>query len=262
MYNIPVPITELPFTLTIGEIQCSEKKCPGVYFVSTRSPGHSLMSTSDYYVVMDDSPAISPEAKHFGELVQDSPKAILFDCNNYFNKGRHVVEYEILRYLYEQGLPIPNGYSLKAARIYGMEVCPEYFGEFPLPTETPWGNAIQHDRLYNGLYWIKTVECGWCLAIAYPLCDDVDEKTLDFALLTDRDRTEGIDNTYGFRFYTYQSSCVPLLELSQFTKDEWLTKINLPALQNAVVKNFPEYAANAELTWTEGCGVDFYQFQD
>lgn len=49
-----------------------------------------------------------------------------------------------------------------------MEVCPEYFGEFPIPDETPLGEPIRWETLWNGLYWLETRDAGWVLAISLP----------------------------------------------------------------------------------------------
>ena len=109
-----------------------------------------------------------------------------------------------------------------------MEVCPEYFGEFPIPDETPWGEPIRLEKLWNGLYWLETRDAGWVLAIAYPMGDDLRDETLELAQLTERDRKSGIDNTCGFRFYRYEASCIPLYEFWTLTRtmlERFSTKI-------------------------------------
>lgn len=113
-----------------------------------------------------------------------------------------------------------------------MEVCPEYFGEFPIPDETPLGEPIRWETLWNGLYWLETRDAGWVLAIAYPMGDDLRDETLELAQLTERDRKSGIDNTCGFRFYRCEASCIPLYELLDYrSKKTWEPKINIPALK-------------------------------
>lgn len=126
------------------------------------------------------------------------------------SKGCHIIAYEVYKYLAERNLPLSEGDSLEEERMWGMEVCPEYFGEFPVPTETPWGVPAQHERLWNGLYWLKTEQAGWGLAIAYPLWDGLSDLAIDLGELTDYDRQHGIDNTFGYRFYRYTASCIPI----------------------------------------------------
>lgn len=92
----------------------------------------------------------------------------MYSTEDYFNKPRWVVTYEIHKYLVDQGIPLPDGESLAEDRVRGMEVCPEYFGEFPVPVETPWGPILQYDKLWNGIYWLETAEAGWALALAFP----------------------------------------------------------------------------------------------
>ena len=168
-----MPISELPFNFDglepqYGQIKHAELICPGVYFIMTKFNTDRPRFAGEYLVVTEDSPAISPEARNFTTPLPTIPRMFLceydYDC-----KGRHVVEYEAHKYLVEHGLPLPEGESLEEARAFGREVCPEYFGEFPIPEKTPWGPVIRHDRLWNGLYWLETEREGWVLAIAYPL---------------------------------------------------------------------------------------------
>lgn len=84
----------------------------------------------------------------------------------------------------------------------GMEICPEYFGESPYSSETPWGRPTQWPKIANGLFWGKVEGTGWVLAVAYPFCDDLSAHARDLAFLTKYDQEHGIDNTFGFRFFT------------------------------------------------------------
>ncbi len=63
------------------------------------------------------------------------------------------------------------------------------------PGGDPWGPALRHERLCNGLFWLETAQAGWVLAIAYPLCSELFEETLDRAALTEHDRAQGIPTT-------------------------------------------------------------------
>ena len=123
---------------------------------------------------MADSPAIPLTAKSYGIPLESSPEVLVVYCNaDYFDKSRWVMTYEIDKYLVDHNFPLPDGESLLEVRVRGMEVCPEYFGEFPIPTETPWGAPLQHDRLANGVFWLRTEKAGWVLALAYPICDSL-----------------------------------------------------------------------------------------
>ena len=139
------------------------------------------------------------------------------------------------------------------------------------PGGDPWGPALRHERLCNGLFWLETAQAGWVLAIAYPLCSELFEETLDRAALTEHDRAQGIHNTCGYRFYSYQTSCLPLYEMLPFAEDTWGTRIDPAALKNAILKYFPDYGSGdgfsglqmmegERLQETPGAGTDFYRF--
>ena len=253
-----------------GRIHYAEAICPGVYYIGTRGSMTNPFFLEEYIVVTEDSPAISPEARAYGTQLPISPTVYLYD-GDYTCKGRHVVIYEAHKYLADHGLPLPEGYSLASDRSFGMEVCPEYFGEFPIPTETPWGPVLRHDRLQNGLYWLETADAGWVLAISYPLCSGLWDATLESAALNQYDRENGIDNTCGYRFYTYEVSCLPIYELIDLEGDPWEARFNRAALQNAVLKAFPNYGSGdgvhspkfepgQQILPTPGVGTDFYHF--
>lgn len=268
-------VSKLPFDFHViedqyGQIHYAEVICPGVYHIGTKGDGANQFFLEEYIVVTVDSPAISPEARAYGEPLPTIPRTYLYH-HDYDCKGRHVIEYEAHKYLAEHGLPLPEGCSLESDRAFGMEVCPEYFGEFPIPAETPWGPVLRHDRLWNGLYWLETAEAGWVLAIAYPLCSGLWDATLEVAALNEYDREHGIENTCGYRFYTYEVSCLPIYELIDFEEDTWGPRFNRAALENAVVKSFPNYGSGdgehspkfepgEQILPTPGAGTDFYQF--
>ena len=127
-----------------------------------------------------------------------------------------MVAYEVYKYMADHGIPLPRGESLTSTRVFGMEGCPEYFGAFPVPEETPWGPALRSDCLANGLFWLETAQAGRVLAIAYPLCTNLFDDTLELAHLLPYDQEHGIDATCGYRFYLYEESCRPLFELCQY----------------------------------------------
>lgn len=266
MKRSEVPVSELPFNFRgleeqYGRINWAESICPGVYYIGTKFSKERPSFGGEYLVVMDDSPAISQKAKAFCTPLPTIPRVFLCEYD-YDSKGRHVVGYEAHKYLAEHGLPLPEEESLEESRAFGMEICPEYFGAFPVPEKTPWGPVLRHDRLWDGLYWLETKQEGWVLAIAYPLC----------TILFDDTRAFGIqEEKYGYRFYLYRTSCRPLFEMLPYGEDTWGQKIDGAALQNALLENFPDYGAEDDrnspdlppeerILPIQGAGTDFYHF--
>lgn len=221
---------------------------------------------------MADSPAVPPAAKTYGMPLDAAPEALVVYCNaDYFDKARWVMTYEINKYLADHNLPLADGDSLLELRVRGMEVCPEYFGEFTIPNETPWGALLQHDRLANGVFWLRTETAGWVFALAYPICDDLHPKTLEMAVLNPYDRENGIGKTCGFRFFEYEQSCLPIFELLNCTQQPWSDRINTAALKNAILEFFPAYAQEynnncikarqpTEFQHTPNAGTCYYLF--
>ena len=239
-----VPISDLPFNVhafesRYGKIRSVEKLCPGIFRILTVPIPLDQFICSDLFVVMADSPAIPLTAKAYGIPLESSPEVLVVYCNaDYFDKSRWVMTYEIDKYLVDHNFPLPDGESLLEVRVRGMEVCPEYFGEFPIPTETPWGAPLQHDRL----------------------------ETVKIAVLNPYDRENGIDKTCGFRFFKYEQSCLPLFQLLNCAQQPWSDRINTAALQNAVLyareynKNCIEANQIAELRHTPSAGTCYYLF--
>ena len=270
-----VPISELPFSFDgieedYGPIKHAELVCPGVYYITTERFAKRPICGAEYIAVTDDCPAISPTARTYGKPLPINPKVLLYNCEDIFDKGWSIVRYEMHKYLADHDLPLSYN-DLLDDEMFGMAICPEYFGEFSIPTETPWGKVLRSDKLWNGIYWLETEEAGWVLAIAEFYCDDLFEKTAQFASLLEYDRKHGIENTLRFRFYTYEMSCLPIYELVFDAGETWGDKINVAALKNAVVKFHPAYAENfvkenpnvpqEEMPYeTPGAGTSFYRF--
>lgn len=263
----------LPFSLEgtgLGRVHDAELICPGVYFIAAKGDQAGPRFPSEYLAVLEDSPAISPEARAYGTPVPAVPGLLLYPYE-YGNKGRHIVEYEAHRYLVEHRLPLPENCSLDRDRAFGREVCPEYFGEFLPPAETPWGRPLGCERLWNGLYWLETPADGWVLAVAYPLWSDLWEDTLNLGSLMADDREKGAEAACGCYFFPYQASCLVLYEMIWAESGTWEAKINRAALQNAVLEFFPDYRAGGgqsgplleeeeQIPFTPGAGTEFYLF--
>ena len=182
--------------------------------------------------------------------------------------GRHNEAY---KYMEEHGIPLPERESIWETELRGMEVCPEYFGEFPVPTNTPWGPTIQHIRLWNGLDWLKTEGGDWVLAVAYPLCDDLNARTQDWGLLLkeDEDQLKERCGIFSCRFYPYGLSSIVLFELLECPDQPWEPQINRAALHNIIMERFPNYVTEREkndpylpselkILETPGAGAEFY----
>lgn len=264
--NMPFDVDA--FQSKYGKILWSETPCPGIYYVGAQ-PNESATYCMEYYIVTKDSPAISDRARNYGEGLPGEPGIVVFDSNDYFEPGRHIVRYEILQYQMDHNLPIPEGESLESARIHGMEICPDYFGEFPLPEETPWGPPVQQIRLANGLFWLRTETSDWMLAVAYPLCEDIREDVLLLAQLTEYDQTNGIDHTFGYRFFSKASSCLAIHCLMMCSDLNLADQFDTAALNNAIIIYYPEWVAQYNLVasgledqiiQTENAGMEFYQF--
>ena len=262
------------FEKEYGPIVKAEILCPGVCHVATGICERHPICGSEYIVVVGDTPVVSHKGRSYGTSLPDAPDILIYNTEEYFSKARWVIQYEIHKYLVTRNISLPEGESLDEDKVRGMEVCPEYFGEFPLPTETPWGASTQSEIITNGLCWLKTESVGWILSIAYPLCDDLSEAARDFATLTEYDEEHGIDNTFGFRFFSYESSCVPLFELLRIDEEvPWAKKVNEIALKNAILKFAPSYAQwnnkgdppfvpdkDEMILCNPNEGINFYQF--
>jgi len=155
-------IDELPFDLSkeIGKITRARLESPGVYLVITcteqKDPNLELVD-SEYYIVTEDAPAISKEAKAYGKTFPDHPGLWVFEYDNE-EDGSSIIGFEVCRYQRLQHLP-ENGDSLHTHAIYSMELYPEYFGAIPAPAVTPRGNLIRYKTLANGIFWIETDRC-------------------------------------------------------------------------------------------------------
>jgi len=228
---------DLPFYFnwpgdSLGEIVFSESMCPGVYYLRTE--------LQEYYAVQSESKAISKEAKSCGEAVPNCPGILLFDHLK-IKSGKEIIEYEVEKYQRICGNFFAADATLHNSAIFGMELYPQYFGEFPVPFSTPMGYTCRHWRIDNGIYWIETDQCKICLAVSFPYCDEFSSAAEELAIQTQEDRREGIDHTLGYLFFPQKASCIPLFELMG-TRD-WDRVINKAALMNAIWWHFPEYAA-------------------
>lgn len=219
-------------TYELGEIGCWEEECPGVYYLSVLP---TIGAGGEYYAILEEAP-ISQELRAMGQKLEDTPVLIYWAGAE---DGSHtVLEYEVLRYKIINGIPLPEGASLREIALSGAEVCPSYFGTYPVPPSTPWGHTLRHRSLVNGLYWMETERCIEVLAVCYPIWDG----ELPEELLTLGRKMDARDEM-GYIFFLRDAACVVIWELLR-TRPALITTglIRKPELMNAIWAHRPEYA--------------------
>ena len=171
---------------------------------------------------------------------------------------RWAVYYEILKYKTMHNHPLPEGESLQDTALYGMELCPDYFGTYPVPPQTPWGRTLRHRPLDNGIYWMETDQCAEVLAVSYPMW----EGELSEGVQTIAKRLEH-EGEFGYLYFSKQAACVAIWELLR-TRSELTTLglIRRTELMNAIWEYYPEYAmgfnAQEQAGLNDGIGLLLY----
>lgn len=249
----------LPFDLSslsgeYGEVLGVELECSGVYFLQM-SPSAGRPYNHEMFLVMTDAP-ISQEARSYGMENTDLPGLLFYEYEGQDGAWK-IIEYELLKYRIKNKLPLKEFDDLHIAALYGAEVCPAYFGAYPVPSLTPWGHTTRHKTIHNGVYWIETDQCVSVLAISYVMRDDFSAVVIALSTLNDYDREHGQDKTLGPLFFQEEIMCLPLLELLQIHSEWDWSMINRPALMNAAWEKFPEYAAAYNLQEQQG-NHDFF----
>lgn len=273
-YQEEISSADLPFDLTaeLGEVVVAELKSPGVYYIRTKKE-ENAPDCPELYVVMADAPAISKQARTYGQEFHGHPDLRVYNIGRPGN-GRHVIDFEIRRYQIKCHLPeIENTDSLYAAALYGMEEHPDYFGTFPVPSYTPRGNTVRHKTILNGVYWLETDRCEEMLAVCYPIWQaDITIPEQNQGEQLESDRIQGIDNSLGYLFFPKQGSAIPLYELSiLYPEIREAGVVDMAALQNAICESYPEYVTihNEEatkfkrgdfITETLDVGTEFFKF--
>ena len=137
-----------------------------------------------------------------------------------------------------------ESWSLSDAAMEGMELCPAYFGAFPVPPYTPWGWTLRHRALDNGIYWIETSQCKTVLAVCHPIWEsEFSEYVIQAGKMLASESSDG-DKTLGYLFFDENASCTAVFELLK-VRSEWLYTglIRKPELMNAIWERQPSYAA-------------------
>lgn len=216
----------------------------GIYYVAAYKEDE-LLSRGEYYVVEKSSTIISAQAKAYGVPVRGEPNLLLFQAEKE-KGGYRVIEFEIAKYRVKNGLPLGDLESPRIAALYDAENYPEYYGPYPAPMNTPFGNMLRYKTLKNGVFWIETDEGQHILALCYPIWSgelNISDTARSLGELTEYDKERGIETTYGYMFFSEENSCIPLFELLKGHSElKDLEDLSIPALMNAIWTYHTEYA--------------------
>ena len=250
--DLPVDVSEL------GELCSAELERPGVYHLAVKPETDPCPFPMEYYLVLNDV-SISKEAMGYGTPLENG-QGLVFSLEQ-VGSGAKIIEFEIFKYRVMHHLPLPGNETLHGCAVYAAELYPEYFGMLPVPALTPWGYTTRHRVLSSGIYWIETDQCVETLAVSHPVwAADLSGSVLCHARQTDYDTGQGINRTLGYKFFSKEVSCVVIFELLPY-HSEWLTdgRVDLPALMNAILEYWPEYAvtfnAHEQAGLNDGVGL-------
>lgn len=231
----------------LGEIQRCERLCPGIYYVCVQpNPDHGRFC-SEYYIVLENAP-IPREAMLLGKPLQ-KVDGLYYELGTE-EGSRTVVEYELCKYAIDHGLSLPEGMTLQEAAVNGMELCPQYFGMFPVPSLTPWGRTLRYKVLENGIAWIETDQCVETLA----LCNPIWSTELSVRAREYGQQVEGCqEDDLADLFFSRPASSTAIFELL-LKRSEWAASglIRRPELMNAIWEFSPQYAASHNAQVQEG----------
>ena len=220
----------------IGRVQDWEELCPGVYYLNIHPDPDGKYSCGEFYLVLDSAP-ISQEARALGRPIPDTA-ALLYPIDPPDEGAWTAVLYELCRNGFTH-----EGWTVTDAAMEGMELCPAYFGSFPVPPRTPWGWTLRHKPLNNGIYWMETDQGKTVLAVYNSIWSSEfsDGVKLVGKKLSGSDTCD--DKQPYYLFFNDETSCVALFELLR-TRPQWLSDglIRKTELMNAVWKYSPMYA--------------------
>lgn len=219
-----------------------EETCPGVYHLTVAPHPDSEYSCRECYLVLPDAP-ISREARTLGRPLDRSP-GLLYPIDPPKEGAWTAIVYELRKHEIAHGVPVTSGWTLADAAMEGMELCPSYFGAFPVPPRTPWGWTFRHRALDNGIYWIETSQCKAVLAVCQPiwsseLSEGVTQAGRTLGCVRVRD-----DQEFCYLFFEGKAICVAVFELLK-VRPQWLDTglIRASELMNAIWNCQPAYAA-------------------
>lgn len=244
IYNKEIPLESLPFDLKdcreeFGLIKTAVMKCPGIYLLHMFAIADHFTGL-DFYVVTE-AADIPSEARSYGRRLPTHPDLLFYQHGNE-DHSHFIIEYEILKFYFKNNLPFDEYGNLHDLAISGMEVCPSYFGTFPVPTLTPWGYTARYKTLHPGAFWIETDQCKTTFAVSYIMRDDITDEVYNLAKLTPFDEEHGLDQTLGYFFFQEDDICLIVFEIINFENNTKQEMIDKPALMNAIWHYHPEYA--------------------
>ena len=237
----------------LGTVVLFEQIALGVYEAATKLDEEAIGFPNDYYLVELDSPIISEKAKTYGKPLGDDTGIVLFDIDDETG-GRFIIDYELALYRLKAGIQQDNESSVHELATFGREHHPEYFGEYPVPTVTPWGYIARHKKIENGIYWIETDVGQNVLSLSYPFWNcELTEAAKVYGKHTQDDIEKGIDNCLGNLFFLQADACIPIFELL-LLRPQWMESgmIDRPALMNAIWELHSEYAISYNTTEQAG----------
>lgn len=242
----------------VGTITSVKYYAEEIYYISACKRGN-FPTCSEYYVVSKSSDIISTQAKAYGTPVMGQPNLLLFKAGAK-RGGYKIIDFELAKYRIKNNIPLGDLSSPHISALFAAEDYPDYFGLYPAPLITPFGNLLRYISLENGIFWIETDKGGWCLALCYPIWDaELTAPALELGKQTEYDKEFGIENTLGYLFFSEHDSCVPLFELLIDRPDlQKSAMIDYTALMNAVWIYHPQYAIIANIL--EQLGANDFSF--
>ena len=201
---------------------------------------------SEYYAVLTNcrEAVISKTARAYGE---DAGEVLLFDLQQPGN-GHKIVQYELRRHSVQSGLPQEEADSLYSNAVFGAEQHPEYFGGWPVPSDTPQGRTTRSQALSSGIYLLETERGVRLLAISYPVWQgDLTDMVQRLGLRLARDSGEQIDQTMGCLFFPKELWGVVFYELLTCHPELEPLVESRDAMIASIWKHCPQYAMSVNL---------------
>ena len=127
-----------------GDQQLIEEQCPGIYYICADLSQEGF--PQEYYIVDAATPNVSAKAKMYGKSIKNNPNLLSYSLEDPYS-GYMAVKFELFQYYIKNKIPLPEMESIQNVAVFGMEVMPEYFGEFPAPRLTPHGMMLRYKRL-------------------------------------------------------------------------------------------------------------------
>ena len=190
------------------------EKSPGVYYIQSyfedsRPYREDIFRCAgmEYYVLAEDynGGVISQKALESGDKYQG---------NYYFEveKSGYVIRYELLRHEAEHATGERLEYlekDMKHQAHYGAEECPEYFGAWEAPRESPWGPVDKVKQVNKGVWFVK-VQDTWYLSTVYAYFAEMDYLAIELS------KGDGAD--YQHRFWELEDCAPAIYDLNRYDK--------------------------------------------